>query len=337
MKKIVPVAAWCLFLLTSCSQKLQVPYVPNEESAIMSHLEVLTSDAFEGREAGKLGGARAAAYIKSQFHSLNLLPPVDSSGVKSYYQYVPIVSRWRKQTTDTSPLGENVLGLIEGLEHPEEVVIITAHYDHLGKRNNKIYRGADDNGSGVAALLEIAKYFQAAVAKGDRPKRSILLIALTGEEKGLLGSAHYVNVDPVFPLKNTVTNLNMDMVGHLDDLHTEDPNFVTVVGSDWQSTELHEIHETVNEKYVNLALDYSFNAKDHPERFFYRSDQYHFAKNGIPVIFYTSGDHNDYHKASDTMENIQLERIEKVAKLVFHTAWEVANRKQRIKVDKTLD
>ena len=158
-------------------------------------------------------------------------------------------------------------------------------------------------------------------------------MALTGEEEGLLGSQYY-SENPLFPLDNTVVNLNMDMVGHLDDAHPEDPNFVSVVGSDWLSSDLHEIHENANNTYVGMELDYTYNSKDHPERFYYRSDQYNFAKHGIPVIFYTSGDHEDYHKPTDTKENIKYERIEKVARLVFYTAWEIANREERIKTDK---
>ena len=125
------------------------------------------------------------------------------------------------------------------------------------------------------------------------------------------------------------------MVGHLDEAHPQNPNFVSIVGSDWLSSDLHSIHEEANDKYVNLELDYTYNSKDHPERFYYRSDQYNFARFGIPVIFYTSGDHEDYHKPSDVPGNIQYERIQNVARLIFYTAWEVANRQERIKVDKS--
>lgn len=295
---------------------------------IKQYITVLTSKEFEGREAGEKGGRKTADYIKKAFERLGVLPVVDSAETKSFYQQVPL--RGKRYSF-------NVLGLIKGKELPEEVLIITAHYDHLGIKGHDFYPGADDNASGISALLEVAQAFAEANKKGENPKRSILFIALAAEEKGLLGSQYYVDKDPIFPLSKTVVNLNMDMIGHLDDLHPKNSNFVSIVGSNWQSTDLHNIHEKANTDYVRLELDYSFNAFNHPEMFFYRSDQYNFARHGIPVIFYTSGDHEDYHKPTDTIENIEFERIQKVAQLVFYTAWEIANRKERIIVDKQLN
>lgn len=228
---------------------------------------------------------------------------------------------------------QNVVSFVEGTDFPEEVIVITAHYDHLGKKGKKIYYGADDNGSGVSALLEIAEAFALAEKANIRPKRSVLFMALAAEEVGLLGSEYYTE-HPIFPIDKTVTNLNMDMVGHLDDAHPTDPRFVSVVGSDWLSRDLHEVHEAANNKYVNFEMDYTYNAKDHPEQFYYRSDQYNFAQFGIPVIFYTSGDHEDYHKPSDTISKITFERLEGVAQLVFYTAWEIAFREKKLTVDK---
>lgn len=323
---LISVGIWT----TGCAQK------PDQEKYgstitikdIQRHLETLCSEEFEGREAGKKGGALSAQYIKEEMEKMGLEPVVDSTNTKSYFQEVPL--------RNASAFNANVMGMVKGSEFPNEVLIITAHYDHLGIRGGNMYAGADDNASGVAALLEAAEAFAISAKNGFPPKRSILFIALAAEEKGLLGSRYYVEKDPIFPLANTVVNLNMDMVGHLDDLHPEDPNFVSIVGSDWQSTDLHRLHEKANEEYTKMELDYTFNSKDHPERFFYRSDQYHFAKNGIPVIFYTSGDHVDYHKVSDTLENIEYERIEKVSQLIFHTAWAVANAETRIVVDKQI-
>ena len=237
------------------------------------------------------------------------------------------------RNSDVIP-SENILGYIEGTDKKEEVLVITAHYDHIGVKKDLIFNGADDNGSGTVALLEIAEAFAKAAEAGIRPRRSILFIALTAEEKGLLGSDYYTR-NPIFPLENTVVNLNMDMVGHLDADHTENARFVSVVGSDWLSSDLHKIHEDANSTYVNLELDYQYNSPSHPERFYYRSDQYNFAKHGIPVIFYTSGDHEDYHKHTDTVDKIKYDRIEGVAQLIFYTAWEIAHRDERLKVDKT--
>lgn len=301
-----------------------VNFINSED--IKEQIGVLASAEFEGREAGESGGQKAAIYIEGIFKSIGLHPVVDTPNGTSFFQKVPL--RGNKSSN-------NILGLIKGSEFPDEVIIVSAHYDHLGKKGDEYYPGADDNASGVSALLEAAQAFAEANKNGNSPRRSILFIALTAEEKGLKGSEYYTDVNPIFPLTNTVVNLNMDMVGHLDDLHPKDPNFVSVVGSDWQSTELHVIHENANRK-VGLELDYTFNAIDHPEMFFYRSDQYNFAKHGIPVIFYTSGDHHDYHKLTDVVDNIEFGRIKKVAELVYFTAWEIANRNEKIKVDKQL-
>ncbi len=230
-------------------------------------------------------------------------------------------------------IGENVLGYIEG-SHPklkEEVVIITAHFDHLGKRGENIYNGADDNASGTSCLIEIAEAFAQARQDGQQPKRSVLVMLVSGEEKGLLGSEYYVN-NPTFPLKNTVVNLNVDMVGRVDKRH-KDGNYVYVIGADRLSTELHKINEKMNRQHINIELDYKYNEKSDPNRYYYRSDHYNFAERGIPAAFYFNGTHEDYHMATDTPEKIDTDKMEKIAKLVFHTAWEIADRKKRIVVD----
>ncbi len=164
-------------------------------------------------------------------------------------------------------------------------------------------------------------------------KRSILFIHLTGEEKGLLGSKYYVE-NPVFPLENTVANLNMDMIGRIDKEHEGNDNYVYLIGSDKLSTDLHELSENVNSEYMNMDLDYTYNDENDPNRFYYRSDHYNFAKNNIPVIFYFNGVHPDYHKPTDTVEKIEYEALMKRARLVFLTAWEIANRDERLVVDK---
>lgn len=228
---------------------------------------------------------------------------------------------------------ENVLGFLKGTEKPEEIVVITAHYDHIGITNGEINNGADDDGSGTVTVLEIAEAFTAAAAKNKGPKRSILFMTVTGEEKGLLGSRYYTDFDPVFPLENTVANLNIDMVGRVDEKHEDNPDYIYLIGSDKLSKELHDLSENMNKTYANLELDYTYNDENDPNRFYYRSDHYNFAKNNIPIIFYFNGVHPDYHRPTDTIEKINFEKIEKIARLVFHTGWEVANRKERIKVD----
>ena len=229
---------------------------------------------------------------------------------------------------------ENVLGYIEGTDPvlKNEIVVLTAHYDHLGIEHGDTYYGADDDGSGTVALLEMAQAFAQAKTDGHGTKRSILIMPVAGEEKGLLGSRYYTDIQPYFPLKNTVANLNTDMIGRIDDLH-KDGNYVYVIGADKLSSELHQINETANQLYTNLTLDYRFNDENDPNRFYYRSDHYNFAKNKIPVIFYFNGVHADYHKPTDTVEKINYEAMQRRTQLVFHTAWELANRPKRILVD----
>ncbi|MFK7748486.1 MAG: M28 family peptidase [Kordia sp.] len=229
---------------------------------------------------------------------------------------------------------ENVVAIIKGYEKPEEYIVISAHLDHEGVKDGKVYNGADDDGSGTVAILEIAEAFRKAEKEGNGPKRSIVFLHVTGEEKGLLGSKYYTD-NPIFPLENTVSNLNIDMIGRIDPKRTEgDRNYVYLIGSDKLSTELHNISEEVNKKYANVELDYTYNDENDPNRYYYRSDHYNFAKNDIPVIFYFNGTHDDYHQPSDTPDKINYDLLTNRTRLVFYTAWELANRDQRITVDK---
>ncbi|MCB0383360.1 MAG: M28 family peptidase [Psychroserpens sp.] len=228
----------------------------------------------------------------------------------------------------------NVVAFIEGEEKPEEIVVISAHLDHIGVEDGEVSNGADDDGSGTVAMLEIAEAFKTAVKDGYQPKRSILFLHLTAEEKGLQGSKYYTEVSPVFPLENTVANLNIDMIGRVDKFHEDDRNYVYVIGADMLSTELQNITEDVNNKYTNITLDYRYSNETDPNRYYYRSDHYNFAKNNIPVAFYFNGTHDDYHKVTDTPDKIQYDLLEKRTRLVFYTAWELVNRDNRIIVDK---
>ncbi len=227
---------------------------------------------------------------------------------------------------------ENVLGYVEGSDLKNELIVISAHYDHLGIKANKVYNGADDDGSGTVAIMELAKVFSKAKKEGHGPRRSILFVSFAGEEKGLLGSSYYVQ-HPEFPLANTVCDLNIDMIGRIDEKHEKNADYVYLIGSDKLSSQLHLISENNNKLYTNLELDYRYNDEKDKNRFYYRSDHYNFAKNGIPVIFYFNGVHDDYHQPTDDVEKINFEKIQKISSLVFFTAWDIANRNERIKVD----
>lgn len=231
--------------------------------------------------------------------------------------------------------GSNVIGFIEGTDSvlKKEFVFITAHYDHLGMSDSTvIYHGADDNASGTSGVIEIARAFAEAKKSGIGPKRSVVCMLVSGEEKGLLGSRFYVEY-PIFSLANTIVDINIDMIGRVDDAHAGNPNYIYVIGSDRLSTELHRINEDVNQRFTKLELDYKYNAADDPNRFYERSDHYNFAERGIPAIFYFNGTHADYHKPTDTADKIDFEALAKRAQLAFCTAWDIANRNTRIHAD----
>lgn len=226
--------------------------------------------------------------------------------------------------------GQNVIGYIEGKSKKDEVIIVSAHYDHLGKRGDEVFNGADDNASGSSTLLEIAQACQQAVLESQRPERTIAFVWFCGEEKGLLGSQFYTEF-PEFPLENTVANVNVDMVGRIDEKYKDNPNYIYVIGSDRISQDLHQLNEDVNQKYAQLTLDYTYNDEKDPNRYYYRSDHYNFAKKGIPAIFYFNGTHDDYHRTTDDVDKIEFDKMANVGKLIFHTVWELANRPERIK------
>lgn len=233
---------------------------------------------------------------------------------------------------------ENVAAIIKGSEKPEEYIIISSHLDHIGiSANGDINNGADDDGSGTVSLLEIAQAFKTAADNGHGPKRSIIFLHVTGEEKGLLGSRYYTDYEPLVPLANTVANLNIDMIGRIDPKRKGDRNYIYLIGSDKLSTDLHNLSEAINKEFANIELDYKYNDENDPNRFYYRSDHYNFAKNNIPIIFYFNGTHDDYHRVSDTPDKINYDLLENRSRLIFHTAWEVANREKRIEVDKGLE
>ena len=242
-----------------------------------------------------------------------------------------------KSISESHP-SENVAAWIKGSEKPEEYIIISAHLDHVGvNAKGEIFNGADDDGSGTVSLLEIAEAFKTAADNGHGPKRSVIFLHVTGEEKGLLGSRYYTDYEPLVPLANTVANLNIDMVGRIDPKRKGDRNYIYLIGADKLSSDLHNISEEVNKEFTNVELDYTYNDENDPNRFYYRSDHYNFAKNNIPIIFYFNGTHADYHKASDTPDKINYDLLENRSRLVFHTAWELANRAERIVVDKATE
>lgn len=242
----------------------------------------------------------------------------------------------RIEKFESALLSENVLGMIPGSDRADEYVFVTAHYDHLGKSGELIYNGADDDASGTTALLEVAEAMGQAYRTGNGPRRNVVFMTVSGEEKGLLGSEFY-SEHPIYPMEHTVADLNIDMVGRVDEEHAETPMYVYLIGSDFLSSELHEISEGVARQFSDVALDYTYNTKDDPNRYYYRSDHYNFARHGVPVIFYMDGGHEDYHQPTDTYDKIPLDVLAARTKLIFHTLWAVANRDARPMVDGEVD
>lgn len=293
---------------------------------LKEHLYVYASDYFQGRETGTIGQKRAVDFLQNFYRTSDILA---ANGTQDYLQPMELTIKGDKVQT------ENVAALIKGSDYPDQYIVISSHLDHVGvNEKGEIHNGADDDGSGTVALLEIAEAFKQAAEEGNGPKRSLVFLHVTGEEKGLLGSEYYTE-NPLYPLENTLANLNVDMIGRINPKRaTEDPNYIYLIGSDKLSQELHDISEATNKKYTQLELDYTYNNENDPNRFYYRSDHYNFAKNNIPVIFYFSGTHEDYHRPGDTPDKILYPTLEKRTKLIFHTAWELANRKKQIQLTK---
>ncbi len=242
------------------------------------------------------------------------------------------------KTTKTNS-ASNVLGVLEGTDLKNEYVFITGHYDHLGKRDTVIYYGADDDGSGTTGVLEMAEAFAKAKEAGNGPRRTMVFMTVSGEEKGLWGSGYYAN-HPIFPLDKTTVDLNIDMIGRSDSSRKkgDSTNYVYVVGDDKISSDLKIISEEVNKTYGNMELDYKFNDPNDRNRIYFRSDHYNFAQKGVPIIFYYDGMLGaDYHRPTDTPDKINYPLMVKRAQLVFYTAWEMANRNDMLKRDIKLE
>lgn len=238
---------------------------------------------------------------------------------------------------------QNVVGIVPGTgsgDPDHEYVALGAHYDHVGMQNgpgDRIFNGADDNGSGTVALLEIAHAF----ATGPRPRRSMLFVWHCGEERGLLGSSFFVE-NPTVPIKSIVAQLNLDMVGRSKQPDDKDPrnarltgpDAIYLIGSRRLSTELHELSEQANRQLYGMKFDYWHDRPEDPENLYMRSDHYNYAQKGIPVIFYFDGIHRDYHQPSDEVAHIDFRKMERVSRTVYATAWTIGNHPHRPRLDR---
>jgi Zn-dependent M28 family amino/carboxypeptidase len=336
MKKIILLGSLLALSISCTTQKTSITTVEPTKyiktitaGDLKTHLYIVAADSMEGRETGSAGQKKAGKYLISQYQKNGISFP---KGASDYFQKVP-ASYLNAESNDNLADSENIWAFIEGSEKPNEILVISAHYDHVGIENGEIFNGADDDGSGTVALLEIAQAFEKAKKEGNGPKRSILFLHVTGEEHGLHGSRFY-SENPLFPLVNTITNINIDMIGRRDEPHANTNNYVYVIGANRLSTDLDNICTIANAKYIKMDLDYKFNDPKDPNHFYERSDHYNFAKNGIPSVFLFNGVHADYHGKDDIAEKIEYDALAKRTQLAFVIAWELANRENRPVVDK---
>jgi len=249
----------------------------------------------------------------------------------SYTTDASIVASKTTENVESS----NVIAVLPGTDKKEEYLMLTGHYDHLGKRGDVIWYGADDDGSGTVSVMQMAEAFSTAAKKGFKPRRTIVFMTVSGEEKGLWGSDYY-SEHPIFPLDKTTADLNTDMVGRVDtERHLGDTlSYVYVIGHDKLSSELVGINETANKASSNITLDYKYDDPNDKNRIYYRSDHYNFAKKGVPILFFYDGMLlADYHQPTDTIEKINFDLMQKRVMMVYYTACEIAQREDMLKRD----
>ncbi len=338
LRKII----YLLLLLSAFKIQAQdsLKYVPLSIETLKQHVYNLAADSMMGRGTGQLGQRKAAIYCLQEMKKLNLIPTfsLDSnySYVQNYFFDESKVYGMFSNSVNTratlnegddkskSNTGQNLSGLFVGSELKNEFIIVSAHYDHLGRINNKIFHGADDNASGTATVLAIAERISQNIKKGIIPKRTILFLLVSGEEKGLLGSSYFVKNSP-FNLNKYVCDINIDMVGRVDRPHRKYRDYVYLIDGG-ETNQFRNQLISLNEKSYNLEIDQSHNSLNDPNQYYYRSDHFNFAKNGVPILFFMDGEHPDYHQVTDTADKIEYDVLQKRASLIFEIVWELANQ-----------
>ena len=264
MKKNIVTILAVAVVAVGCSTSQKVAKVANvttfknsiTPAELSKHLYIIADDNMEGRNTGEPGQKRAGDYLINEYKKNGISFP---KGASDFYQKVP-AEFMKKGFAPKLGDSENIWAFIPGSEKPEEVLVISAHYDHVGMKNGEVFNGADDDGSGTVSVLEVSEAFGKAAKAGHRPRRSMLFMTVTGEEKGLLGSEFYVR-HPVLPLENTVCDINIDMVGRTDKEHEGKGDYIYVIGSDKLSSQLRAVLEEQNKKHIGLELDFKFNVK----------------------------------------------------------------------------
>jgi hypothetical protein len=277
-----------------------------------------------------ISDSTARLIMGNEFETVKKSMKTEIPASKIYSCQVKLVHEKIMQQLQSS----NVIGMMEGSDKKDEAIIITAHYDHLGMRDTTVFYGADDDGSGTVSVLEIAQAYKLAAEAGMKPRRTVIFMTVSGEEKGLWGSDFYSG-HPAFPLDKTSADINIDMIGRIEKGRKADSlNYIYVVGDNRLSSDLRPISEGLNNKHFKFKFDYKYNDPNDPERIFYRSDHYNFAKKGVPAVFYFSGLHEDYHRPTDTPDKIRYELLSRRAQMIFYMTWEIANRDEMLKRDR---
>jgi len=217
----------------------------------------------------------------------------------------------------------NVVAWLEGSDAAlkKEYVVVSSHIDHLDPNEGHIYPGADDNGSATVAMLSLAKAFVA-----ERPRRSIIFVWHTAEERGLIGAYYFIEHCPV-PVDKISADLNMDMIAR------NDPGMIYLIGSNKLSKGLDAAIHAANDRSARMKLDYTYESPLHPDRFFFRSDQLPYMRYGIPGVWFFTGTHADYHQPTDVVERCDFAKMERVAKLVYLTAMDIGNQPRLLALD----
>jgi Zn-dependent M28 family amino/carboxypeptidase len=236
---------------------------------------------------------------------------------------------------------KNIVAYYEGAdpELKDEVIVMTSHYDHLGvgqpdSTGDRIYNGADDDGSGTVGLLNIAQAFADAGKNGVKPKRSILFLHVSAEEKGLLGSRYYSD-HPIFPMDKTIANINTDMIGRVDSKYKKKgvEDYTYIIGSEIISSELDSLVKAANRRSGQLALDKRYNDLQDPNQFYRRSDHWHFGRKRVPFVFFFTGVHKDYHQPSDEIHKIRFNKMAKIVRTMYASTVILANTDNPPSVD----
>jgi hypothetical protein len=281
----------------------------------------LASEALQGRDTPSPGLEAAAAYLVSEHRRMGLEPAGEQ---ETFYQRYPFRPRQGRGAgpDGTVSFPPNVVAVLRGSDPQlrDEYVVLSAHFDHVGigrpVAGDSIFNGADDNASGTAALLEVAKAFS---SLPERPRRSVIFLHVSGEEHGLLGSRWYSD-NPTVPIGSIVANVNADMISR------NAPDTIVVIGKGYST--LGTVVNAAGARHPELGLTVADDLWPN-ERFFYRSDHFNFARLEIPSLFFFSGVHEDYHRPSDTVERIDADKAARVARLIFHTVQDIANEPAR--------